>query len=154
MSKRLLRLAAALAALMMLALPTAAANATSSTGAGLWSTTATGSTGSDSCAGFLSDSNGFCTAVGTGEPSVELGVQFTSSKAVNIAGVRVYRVDGGSVNGSLWGADGTRLAGPASFSGSSTNSWQDVPFSAPVAITPGQTYVASYNAPTPSYAFE
>jgi uncharacterized protein DUF4082 len=102
---------------------------------------------------FPSDSNGFC-AAGSGEPSVELGVKFTSSKAVNIVGVRVYRVDGGAVNGSLWGADGTRLAGPASFGGSSTNSWQDLPFSAPVAITPGQTYVASYNAPTPSYAFE
>jgi hypothetical protein len=151
MSKRLLRLAAALATLMMLALPTAAANAT--IGAGLWSTTATGNTGSDNCAGFPSDSNGFCTA-GSGEPSVELGVKFTSSKAVNIVGVRVYRVDGGAVTGALWGADGTRLAGPASFSGSSTNSWQDVPFGAPAAITPGQTYVASYSAPTPSYAFE
>ena len=158
MSKRLLRLAAALAVVVMLALPTAAANATSPIGAGLWSSTDTGSTGSDNCAGFPSDSNGFCTATGSGEPSVELGVKFTSSKAVDIVGVRVYRVDGGAVNGSLWGADGTPLAGtgasPAVFSGTSTNSWQDVPFSQAVAITPGQTYVASYNAPTPIYAFE
>jgi hypothetical protein len=155
MSTRLPRLAVALAALMMLALPTAAANATSSIGAGLWSTTASGSTGSDNCGVFTSDSNGFCTVPsGSGEPSVELGVKFSSSKAVNVVGVRVYRVDGGAATGTLWGADGTRLAGPASFSGSSTNRWQDAPFSAPVAITPGQTYVASYLAPTPSYAFE
>ena len=154
MSKRPLRLAAALASLVMLALPTAAANA-SPIGAGLWSTTAAGGTGSDNCGMFTSDSNGFCIVPsGAGEPSVELGVKFTSSKAVNIVGVRVYRVDGGAVTGALWGADGTRQAGPASFSGSSTNIWQDAPFSAPVAITPGQTYVASYQAPTPSYAFE
>ena len=154
MSKRRLRLAAALATLVMLALPTAAAKA-SPIGAGLWSTTAAGGTGSDNCGMFTSDSNGFCIVPsGAGEPSVELGVKFTSSKAVNIVGVRVYRVDGGAVTGALWGADGTRVAGPASFSGSSTNIWQDAPFSAPVAITPGQTYVASYQAPTPSYAFE
>jgi hypothetical protein len=150
MSKRLLRLAAALAALVMLALTTAAANATP----GLWSATTTGTTGPDACGSFSLDSNNFCFDLGVGESSVELGVRFTSSKAVNIVGARVYRIDSGAVTGSLWGADGTRLAGPVGFSGSSTNSWQDVSFGAPVAITPGQTYVASYHTPNPSYAFQ
>ena len=38
--------------------------------------------------------------------------------------------------------------------GTATHSWQDVLFSAPVAISPGQTYIASYFAPNADYAFE
>jgi hypothetical protein len=149
------------ALLATLALSAAAANA-SPIGAGLWSTSAPGSTGSDDCAYngnfWPQDANHFCIA-GPGEQPVELGVKFTSSKAVNIVGVRVYRVDTGPVTGSLWAADGTPLAGAASgaaatFSGSTTHSWQDLAFNSPVAITPGKTYVASYLAPTPTYAFE
>jgi hypothetical protein len=161
MPKRFLRLAAAVAGLMMVAVPAAAADGTGPIGTGLWSASTPGSTGPDVCAQFTLDPKGFCVATNSGEPSVELGVNFTSSKAVNIVGVRIYRADGGPVTGALWGSDGTRLAGPASFSGTfandgslSNDGWQDVQFSTPVAITPGQTYVASYNAPTPIYAFQ
>jgi hypothetical protein len=138
--------------LLLVAVPTAAADGISPIGAGLWPTTATGNPGSENCPSSSPAQNGFCIDRGAGEGSIELGVNFSSSKALSIVGVRVYRVDPGNPTGSLWGADGTRLAGPASFSPSSTPGWQDARFRAPVAIAPGQTYVASYFAPTPTYA--
>ena len=128
---------------------TATASAQAGNGAGLAADHAAAIT---DCAPFSRDTNNFCFIDDGG--SVELGVKFTSSKAVNVAGVRAYRTDGGSVTGSLWTADGTRLAGPTGFGGTATHSWQDVLFSAPVAISPGQTYIASYFAPNADYAFE
>ncbi len=105
------------------------------------------------CGSFgSSDANSFCTIDDNG--SVELGVKFTSSQPVNVVGVRMYRVDAGAVTGSLWSADGTRLAGPAAFGGTATNGWQDVMFATPVPITPGQTYIASYSAPDADYAYQ
>src|SRR3954468_2031805 len=93
-----------------------------------------------------SDANHFCFIEDSG--SVELGVKFTSSSNVDIVGVRAYRTDTGSVTGSLWKPDGTRLAtaGFAAYAG--THGWQDTPFGSPVSIDPGQTYIASYNAPS------
>jgi len=149
MSKVLTGLAAVTAVLAFLAMPAAGAT-DGSAGAGLWPSTFQ-ATPTD-CGSFSRDANNFCTIDDNG--SVELGVKFTSSKAVNVTGVRIYRVDPGAVTGSLWTADGTLLAGPAAFSGSTTNAWQDVTFSAPVAIAPGQTYIASYFAPDAQYAFQ
>ncbi|HTZ06674.1 MAG TPA: DUF4082 domain-containing protein [Gaiellaceae bacterium] len=100
------------------------------------------------------DANGFCYADHSGEPPVELGVRFTTSQSVQIVGVRVYRVDDGPVTGSLWDASGNRIAGATAFAGTATHSWQDVMFPSPVAMAPGQTFVASYFAPTPSYAYQ
>lgn len=150
--KAFARLAAGMALLLLAAAPTAAADGTTPIGTGLWPTTATGNLGSDNCGSLAPAQNGFCIDPGVGEPSTELGVNFSSSKAVSIVGVRIYRVDPTTVTGSLWAADGARLAGPTSFSPTATAGWQDASFTAPVAITPGQTYVASYFAPTPTYA--
>jgi methionine-rich copper-binding protein CopC len=78
--------------------------------------------------------------------AVELGVKFRSSSSGSITGIRFYK---GSQNtgthiGSLWSSAGTRLA-TATFSGESTSGWQQVLFSAPVAISANTTYVASYH---------
>lgn len=150
MSKTIARLAAATAALAFLAVPAAAGATGGSAGAGLWPGTYQAS--QTDCGSFSRDANNFCYIDDSG--SVELGVKFTSSKAVNVTGVRIYRVDPGPVTGSLWAADGTLLAGPAGFDGTATHGWQDVTFSAPVPIAPGQTYVASYFAPNAQYAFQ
>jgi hypothetical protein len=143
MTRTIMRLMLAIAALALIAVP-----ATAATGAGLWSSTF--QAGSTACPFNLT--NTFCWIDDGG--SVELGVKFTSSKAVNVVGVRAYRVDGGPVTGSLWATDGTRLAGPVAFDGTATHGWQDVTFGTPVAVTPGQTYIASYFAPNADYAFE
>ena len=67
--------------------------------------------------------------------------------------MRVYRTDAGSVTGSLWSSDGTRLrsAGFAPYGGA--HGWQDTLF-APVSIEPGKPYIASYHAPDADYAFQ
>ena len=126
------------------------ADCAGSAAAGLWPSTYQ-ATPTD-CGSFSRDANDFCSIDDSG--SVELGVKFTSSQAVSIVGVRVYRVDAGDVTASLWTADGTRLAGPTGLGGTATHGWQDVMFGAPVPITPGQTYIASYFAPNADYAFQ
>jgi len=100
------------------------------------------------------DANGFCFLVHSGEPGVELGVRFTTSQAVDIVGVRVYRVDDGAVTGSLWNASGDRVAGATAFAGTATHGWQDVMFPTPVPMAPGQTFFASYSTPAGTYAYE
>jgi hypothetical protein len=97
------------------------------------------------------DERGFCTADDT-RNGVELGVKFQASRELVIAGVRVYRVDLGTVTGSLWTADGTRLAS-ATFAPTAMTGWQDLMFSKPITISPGRTYVVSYYSPATKYAF-
>ncbi|HWE64503.1 MAG TPA: DUF4082 domain-containing protein, partial [Chloroflexota bacterium] len=62
---------------------------------------------------------------------------------------RYYRVAGetGTHTGYLWSASGT-LLGCVSFSGETSSGWQSANFSAPIAITPHTTYVASVNSNT------
>lgn len=149
MSKFIVCLVAAMALPALLAASATAATG-GSAGAGLWPATYQAS--QTDCGSFSRDANNFCFIDDNG--GVELGVKFTSSKAVNVTGVRIYRIDSGAVTGSLWAADGTLLAGPVGFSGTTTHAWQDVTFGTPVAIAPGQTYVASYFAPNADYAYE
>ena len=118
--------------------------------AGLWPSTYQASP--TNCGSFGQDANSFCTIDDSG--SVELGVKFRSSHPVSIVGVRIYRVDAGPVTASLWDSAGDRLAGPTAFDGTATHGWQDVMFGSPVAITPGETYTASYFAPNADYPFE
>ncbi|SFO57975.1 VCBS repeat-containing protein [Bradyrhizobium sp. Ghvi] len=78
--------------------------------------------------------------------SVEVGVKFTASVNGTITGLRFYK---GSANtgthvAHLWSSTGT-LLGTATFSGETASGWQQVSFSAPIAITAGTTYVASYH---------
>ncbi|GAA3798975.1 hypothetical protein GCM10022226_17950 [Sphaerisporangium flaviroseum] len=85
--------------------------------------------------------------------SVEVGVKFQTSTPGVISGVRFYK---GSFNtgthvGNLWTSTGQLLA-RATFTAESSNGWQKVAFSAPVTVTPGTTYVASYFAPQGNYS--
>ncbi|MGN6616757.1 MAG: DUF4082 domain-containing protein, partial [Ilyomonas sp.] len=83
---------------------------------------------------------------------VELGVKFRSTVDGYITGIRFYK---GSNNtgvhiGNLWSSTGVNLA-RATFSNETASGWQEVSFSAPVAITAGVTYVASYHTNTGYY---
>jgi len=89
------------------------------------------------------------------DPSaVNLGVQFTPAAGGWIAGIRFYKGPGntGTHTGELWTASGT-LLGKVTFTGESASGWQEADFSAPVAVTAGTTYVASYFAPNGGYSY-
>jgi len=85
--------------------------------------------------------------------AVELGVKFQSTTAGTISGIRYYKSSDntGSHSGTLWSADGTKLAS-ASFSNETDSGWQQVNFSSPITITPHTTYVASYHTNSGHYA--
>ncbi len=91
-------------------------------------------------------------AIAADPDPVELGVKFRSDTAGYVSGVRFYKGTGntGTHTGSLWNAGGTRLA-TATFSGESATGWQQVTFSAPVAVAANTTYIASYFAPNGHY---
>jgi VCBS repeat-containing protein len=78
--------------------------------------------------------------------SVELGLKFTASSAGDVMGLRFYK--GASNTGThvanLWTSTGTLLA-TATFTNETATGWQQVNFAAPVTITAGTTYVASYH---------
>ncbi|QQO18220.1 DUF4082 domain-containing protein [Bradyrhizobium diazoefficiens] len=78
---------------------------------------------------------------------VNLGVQFTSSMAGTIAGIKYFKSanDLGTHTGSLWSSTGALLA-TATFTNETSSGWQTVTFSSPVSITAGATYVASYHS--------
>ena len=89
-----------------------------------------------------------------GDPSpVEVGVKFKSDRFGMITGLRFYKAstNTGTHIGSLWTADGQRLA-QATFSGESASGWQTVTFPSPVQVMPDTTYVASYFAPNGHYS--
>src|SRR6185369_7896311 len=71
----------------------------------------------------------------------ELGVRFKSDLAGLITGIRFYKGSGntGTHVGHLWTSTGTLLAS-ATFTGETATGWQQVLFSAPVAITANTTY--------------
>ncbi len=80
---------------------------------------------------------------------LELGVQFRSSVAGEVTGIRFFKTaaNTGTHTGSLWNASGERLA-QVTFSGESATGWQSALFSEPVAIEANTTYVASYFNPS------
>jgi hypothetical protein len=85
--------------------------------------------------------------------SVNLGVKFASDVNGYVTGLRFYKGAGneGTHVGSLWSSSGQLLA-QATFAGETSTGWQTVTFSAPVAITAGASYTASYFAPAGRYA--
>jgi len=85
--------------------------------------------------------------------SVELGVKFRTDIDGFVTGIRFYKgsTNTGTHTGTLWTSNGTQLA-TATFTNETASGWQQVNFSAPVAITAGTTYVASYHAPNGNYA--
>ncbi|HEY7633110.1 MAG TPA: DUF4082 domain-containing protein [Thermoleophilaceae bacterium] len=84
---------------------------------------------------------------------IEVGMKFTTSTFGTVSGIRFYKAatNTGTHTGSLWTADGTRLA-QATFTNESASGWQTVTFANPVQVQPGTTYVASYYAPNGHYS--
>ncbi|HEX2715097.1 MAG TPA: DUF4082 domain-containing protein, partial [Candidatus Acidoferrales bacterium] len=80
------------------------------------------------------------------DSSVELGVRFLSDTAGYITGLRFYKGSGntGTHVGNLWSASGALLAS-ATFAGETASGWQQVNFSAPVAVTANTIYIVSYH---------
>jgi hypothetical protein len=78
--------------------------------------------------------------------AVELGVKFRSDVNGNVTGSRFYTGPNntGTHVGSLWSSTGT-LLGQVTFTGEGATGWQQATFAAPVAVTAGMTYVASYH---------
>ncbi len=88
-----------------------------------------------------------------GQP-LQLGVKFRTEVDGFVTGVRFYK---GSLNtglhrGQLYAADGA-LLGEAVFTDETARGWQSVYFAAPVPVTAGVTYVASYYSASGYYAF-
>ena len=86
---------------------------------------------------------------------VELGVKFRSDVAGFVTGVRFYKaaLNTGTHVANLWSNTGTRLA-TATFTGESASGWQQVTFSAPVAIAANTVYVVSYHCPNGHYSID
>jgi hypothetical protein len=85
--------------------------------------------------------------------SVELGTKFTVTTSGTILGVRFYKsaANTGVHTGSLWSASGQLLA-TVTFTNEGGSGWQQALFSAPVAVTAGQTYVVGYHTNSGHYA--
>lgn len=77
---------------------------------------------------------------------VELGVQFSSSLDGYITAIRFYKgsANTGLHSGRLWTSSGD-LLGEVVFVDETTSGWQEAIFSAPVPVSAGVTYIASYH---------
>jgi hypothetical protein len=94
------------------------------------------------------------TGADAGDPTpVELGMKFKSDTYGTVSAIRFYKsaANTGTHTGSLWAADGTRLA-QVTFTGETSSGWQTANLSTPVAILPNTTYVVSYFAPSGHYS--
>ena len=89
-----------------------------------------------------------------GGSPVELGVKFKTTQAGFITGIQYYKSTGatGMHTGTLWTSTGTLLAS-ATFTGETASGWQKAYFAAPILITNGITYVASYFSASGDYSF-
>ena len=128
--------------------PTCAGNVTSPVS---WTFT---TTGPPTCPCRLFSSSAVPVATtSTDTSSVELGVRFTTDTGGWVTGVRFYKGAGntGVHTGSLWASDGTLLT-TGTFANETASGWQTVSFSAPIPISAGVSYVASYHAPSGHYA--
>jgi hypothetical protein len=89
----------------------------------------------------------------TDSKSTELGLRFKSSVAGYVTGVRFYKSaqNTGAHTGSLWDAQGNRLASVA-FTNETSNGWQTATFATPVSIAANVQYIVSYHAPAGHYS--
>ncbi len=85
--------------------------------------------------------------------SIEVGVKFSSTMDGEVTGLRFYKAaaNTGTHVGTLWSASGERLA-RVTFANESATGWQTAVLDAPVGITAGTPYVASYLAPNGHYS--
>ena len=86
--------------------------------------------------------------------AVTLGVRFSPTANGTVTGLSFYKGpnNGGSHVGSLWRADGVKLA-EATYQNELASGWQYVTFSEPVPVTKNTEYVAAYRAPNGRYSF-
>jgi hypothetical protein len=116
-----------------------------------WSFTVSGSSACP-CRLYSSD---YVPAVTSANDSsaLELGVRFVPSEDGFITGVRFYKGAGntGTHTGSLWTTGGSLIT-TATFGAETDSGWQQVSFAAPVQVTAGTAYVASYSARNGHYA--
>ena len=86
--------------------------------------------------------------------SANLGVKFTADSSGQVLGIRFYKAaaNTGTHVGNLWSAGGQLLA-TATYANETASGWQTVLFSAPVSISAGTAYVASYFAPHGRYSY-
>jgi hypothetical protein len=87
--------------------------------------------------------------------AVTLGVKFQASADGVISGIRFYKgpENTGTHVADLWSSSGTLLAS-ATFTNESASGWQQVNFSAPVAVAAGTTYIASYYTSSGEYSVD
>ncbi len=80
---------------------------------------------------------------------IEVGVKFRTEVDGYVMGVRFYKgtLNTGTHIGHLWTTSGAQLA-EATFVGESSSGWQQVLFDAPVQVSAGTTYIASYHSPS------
>jgi hypothetical protein len=87
--------------------------------------------------------------------AVEVGVKFRSDAAGYITGIRFYKgaLNTGVHTGQLWTTAGTLLA-QGVFSGETASGWQQLNFSAPVAILANTVYIAAYHTTSGHYSYD
>jgi hypothetical protein len=79
--------------------------------------------------------------------SYEVGLKFSSTVSGTVTGVRFYKqpyMNGYVHVGHLWSSSGILLA-TAAFTGETESGWQQVSFTAPVAISADTTYIISFS---------
>ncbi len=120
-----------------------------------WSFTTAASTSGCPCAIWPSTATP-AVAMDPDTGAVELGVKFRASQNGFVTGIRFYKGTGntGTHVGTLWNASGTQQFASVTFAGESASGWQQASFAAPVAVTAGTTYVASYYAPNGRYSVD
>jgi Domain of unknown function (DUF4082)/Abnormal spindle-like microcephaly-assoc'd, ASPM-SPD-2-Hydin len=85
--------------------------------------------------------------------AVELGVKFKADTSGFVTGLRFYKAKTniGTHVGHIWSSTGV-LLGSATFTNETQAGWQQVAFSAPIAVSANTVYVASYFAPAGHYS--
>ena len=85
--------------------------------------------------------------------SIEVGVRFTSDTNGYVTAIRFYKAttNTGTHVGNLWTNTGQLLA-TGTFTNETASGWQQLTFDAPVPISSGVTYIASYFAPNGHYS--
>jgi hypothetical protein len=81
---------------------------------------------------------------GSGPWSLETGVKVHVRQPARLEAVRFYKdpAETGNHTGRIWTADGT-LVTTVAFTGETASGWQEQALSAPLPLTPGQTYLVS-----------
>lgn len=92
--------------------------------------------------------------VQTRDVPLEVGTRFSSSVPGKVTGITFWKnpQDTGTHVGSLWSADGKRLAYLVFFDETATG-WQKASFDRPVDIQAGTEYVVSYHVPTGKHSY-